>query len=66
MCLPDSALLVPLALLLPLFQKLNDGILHLFGGIGLREVLPELFALKRRRKLPRYIVNKDRCYAAIG
>ena len=27
-------------------QKLDDGILHLFGGIGLREVLPELFTLE--------------------
>ena len=38
--------LVALAFLLPLFQEFNDGILHLFGRVGLREVLPELFALK--------------------
>ena len=30
-----------------LFQELDDGVLHLLGRVRFREILPELFALKR-------------------
>ena len=38
--------LVTQALFLPLFQELDDCILHLLWGVGLRKVLPELLTLE--------------------
>ncbi len=38
--------MLTLAFLLPLFQELNDGVLHLFWGIRLREILSELLAFE--------------------
>ncbi|MBQ1316306.1 MAG: hypothetical protein IIY46_02365, partial [Lachnospiraceae bacterium] len=41
-----SELHTALAFLMPLFQELDNGVLHLLGGVGLRKILPELFTLE--------------------